>query len=289
MEKKSIWLLLSFIFITPSLYSQSDSSLSKYENIPQAQTSFTVYKIRPHIFLIKESACFEDVNCYLFIGKEKCLLFDSGLGTENIKEVIAGLTNLPVIVLNSHTHYDHINGNYLFDSIAGLNIDYSKLNAKGMTHEEFISFYKLAYLPSVSTVSCIPPDYLIHPFSVTKFVNDKDKIQLGGLTLEVLKTPGHTPDGICLLDRKDSFLFSGDILYKGTLFLHLPESNFTDFANSITALNKMVPLFKSIMPAHGTIDIESSRIRDIKNGKAAFTDLNGVHLFNFTFFKFLVK
>jgi glyoxylase-like metal-dependent hydrolase (beta-lactamase superfamily II) len=297
MKKKLVWLLLYFIITTFTLFAQEpDSSLTKYPIIPQPQSNFTVYKIRPHIFLIRESACFEEVNCYLFVGKDRCLLFDSGLGIGNIKEVIAGITNLPVIVLNSHTHYDHINGNHLFDSIAGLNNDYSKLNAKGLLHDAFISFYKLAYLPSVSTVSCIPADYSIHPFSITRLVNDRDKIDLGGISLEVLNTPGHTPDGICLLDQKDSLLFSGDILYKGTLFLHLPESNFTDFTNSITRLNALKPSIKSIMPAHGPVDLEASAIPrlaenvgEIKNGKAGFTDVNGVHLYNFTFFKFLIK
>ncbi|MBS1575879.1 MAG: MBL fold metallo-hydrolase, partial [Bacteroidetes bacterium] len=133
-------LLLTFTLITSTLFAQkSDSSLAKYAIIPQPQTNFTVYKIRPHIFLIRESACFEEVNCYLFVGKEKSLLFDSGLGIGNIKEVVSGITNLPVLVLNSHTHYDHINGNHLFDSIAGLNNDYSKINAKGLSHDAFIS------------------------------------------------------------------------------------------------------------------------------------------------------
>lgn len=296
-DKMPWFLLLSFIFNLSTLFAQeSDSSLNKYPIIPQPQPNFTVYKIRPHIFLIRESACFEEVNCYLIVGKEKCLLFDSGLGIGNIKDVVAGITNLPVLVLNSHTHYDHINGNHLFDSIAGLNNDYSKINAKGLSHDAFISFYKLAYLPSVSTISCIPADYSIHPFSVTRFVKDNDKIELGGITLEVLNTPGHTPDGICLLDRKDSLLFSGDILYKGTLFLHLPESDFTDFTNSITRLNTITASIKNIMPAHGPVDLEASSVprlaekaMEIKNGKAAFTDVNGVRLYNFTFFKFLIK
>ncbi len=296
MRPLSLFLLLFIFNIQTSFCQQPDSSLGKAELIPQRQKNFTVYKIRPQIYLIRESACFEEVNCYLFVGKEKCLLFDSGLGIGNIKEVIDSLTHLPMIVINSHTHYDHINGNYLFGAVAGLNNDYSKKNATGLTHEALLAFYKQAYLPSGDVVSCIPADYFIRPFVINKFIADKDKIKLGGITLEIITTPGHTPDGICLILRKDSLLFSGDLVYKGTLFLHLPESNFDNFSNAIVKLNAVIPSVKNIMPAHGDINLEVScvsklaeNIREIKDGKASFTERNGIRLFNFTFFKILLK
>lgn len=76
-----------------------------------------------------------------------------------------------------------------------------------MSYEALFSFYKQAYTFSNSLLPCISSDYYIHPFWVNRFVNDKEKIELGGLTLEIIRTPGHTPDGICLFDKADSLLF----------------------------------------------------------------------------------
>jgi glyoxylase-like metal-dependent hydrolase (beta-lactamase superfamily II) len=295
-QKTCLFLLIVTINLHISFCQQPDPSWDKFEIIPQWQENFSVYKIRFNIFLIRERACFEDINCYLFVGKDKALLFDTGLGLGNIKELITGFIKLPIIVLNSHTHYDHISGNYLFDSIVGLSTDYSKANTKGMSHETLLSFYKQAYIFSNSLLSCISPDYFIHPFLVNGFVNDGEKIELGELTLEIIKTPGHSPDGICLFDKADSLLFSGDIINKGTLFLHLPESDFNDFSNSIEKLRTIDHFIKYIMPAHGSVELESSyisglveNIQEIKSGKKSFTVTNGVRFYNFPFFNILVK
>jgi hypothetical protein len=68
-----------------SFCQQPDTSWEKFKIIAQWQDNFTVYRIRSNIFLIRERACFEDINCYLFVGKNKVLLFDTGLGLGNIK------------------------------------------------------------------------------------------------------------------------------------------------------------------------------------------------------------
>jgi glyoxylase-like metal-dependent hydrolase (beta-lactamase superfamily II) len=295
-KKIYIFLLIFTISFHISFCQQTDSSWNKFEIIPQGQDNFTVYKIRSNIFLIRERACFEDINCYLFIGEDKVLLFDTGLGLGNIKELILNLTELPIVVLNSHSHYDHIGGNYLFDSIVGVNTDFSNINDEGMTHEALLSFYKNAYSWSNNYVSCMPPNYFIHPFIKDKFVNDKDKIELGELTLEIIRTPGHTPDGLCLFDKRDSILFSGDLIYKGALFLHLPESDFTEFTNSIEKLSTIAHTIKYVMPAHGSVELEAScisildeNIHEIIDRKISFTETNGVRFYNFSYFKFLIK
>jgi glyoxylase-like metal-dependent hydrolase (beta-lactamase superfamily II) len=294
---KILYFLLPFTLnLQISFCQQADTSWNKFEIVARWQDNFTVYKIHSNIFLIRERACFEDINCYLFVGKNKVLLFDTGLGLGNIKEVITGITKLPIVVLNSHTHYDHIGGNYLFDSIVGLSTSYSKANSKGMSNDALLSFYKQAYTFSNSLLPCISTDYFIHPFLVNRFVNDREKIELGELTLEILKTPGHSPDGICLFDKVDSLLFSGDIINKGTLFLHLPESDFNDFSNSVEKLSAMVPHIKYVMPAHGSVELEAScilmlkeNIQEIKDGKKSIVITNGIRFYDFPFFRFLIK
>lgn len=78
---------------------------------------FEVYKVAPVTFAIYEPHQSEETISYLILGREKALLFDTGMGISDIRKVVEELTKLPVIVLNSHTHNDHVGGNWQFDTI----------------------------------------------------------------------------------------------------------------------------------------------------------------------------
>src|ERR1700674_2872144 len=86
---------------------------SKLERVPTVDSWFEVYKIRPGVFAIYEPHQLEEVISYLIVGGDRALLFDTGMGVSNIQAVVAGLTKLPVSVLNSHTHNDHVSDNWL--------------------------------------------------------------------------------------------------------------------------------------------------------------------------------
>jgi len=59
------------------------------------------------------------------------VLFDTGMGINDVRKVTAKLTKLPIIVLNSHTHNDHVGGNWQFDTIYGMDTDFTRANARG--------------------------------------------------------------------------------------------------------------------------------------------------------------
>ena len=63
-----------------------------------------------------------------------------------------------------------------------------------------------------------PEDYTLAPADATRLVDEGDTIALGSRVIEVLHTPGHSPGGICLLDREAGILFSGDTIYDSRLF-----------------------------------------------------------------------
>jgi hypothetical protein len=75
---------------------------------------FQVYDVAPGVFAISEPRQYEGVTSFLVVGSERALLFDTGLGVARIGEVVRGLTDRPVTVLNSHTHFDHVGGNSEF-------------------------------------------------------------------------------------------------------------------------------------------------------------------------------
>ena len=79
---------------------------------------FTVERIDAQTFAISEYRHWEETHCYLLCGQDKSALIDTGLGVSNIQCVVDRLTTLPVTVLTTHVHWDHIGGHGLFDRIA---------------------------------------------------------------------------------------------------------------------------------------------------------------------------
>ena len=212
---------------------------------------FEVYRIRPGVFAIYEPHQFEEVISYLIVGNRKALLFDTGIGVGKIRDVVSHLTTLPVRVLNSHTHYDHVGGNADFSEILGVDSDYSRKNASGAVNNygaaDALTTDRLCgSLPAGVTRA----NYRIRAWKMTRTVRDGEVLDLGGRNLEVLLTPGHTPDSLMLFDRQNKLLFTGDMFYPGPIYLYVPETNLADYIKSIERVSQFVPTLDLLLPSH---------------------------------------
>lgn len=76
---------------------------------------FVTRRLDDSTYLISEPP---HVNSYLLLGSTQAVLFDTGMGISNIKRIVDGLTDLDLLVVNSHYHFDHSGGNSLFSQIA---------------------------------------------------------------------------------------------------------------------------------------------------------------------------
>src|SRR5271169_3380717 len=157
---------------------------SKLERVPTADPWFEVYKIRPGVFAIYEPHQLEEVISYLIIGNEKAgdekasgakaLLFDTGMGISNIQAVVAGLTKLPVSVVNSHTHNDHVGDNWRFSDVYGMDTDFTRANARGSKEDA------QAELAPDEICGALPAGfdakaYATKPFHISHWLHDGDK------------------------------------------------------------------------------------------------------------------
>ena len=239
------------------------------ERVATPDPWFEVYKVAPHTFAIYEPHQAEEVISYLILGKEKALLFDTGMGISDIRKLVSGLTALPIIVLNSHTHNDHVGGNWQFDSIYSMDTDFSRQNAKGSTadaQDELASGQICGELPKDFDAKT----YRTKPWKISKYVHDGNKIELGNRTLEIISTPGHTPDAICLRDPANGLLFTGDTYYPATIWLYRPETDLDAYAKSIARLAALAPQVKTVIGAHN-IPVAPPSV--LTNLPAAFADL----------------
>jgi glyoxylase-like metal-dependent hydrolase (beta-lactamase superfamily II) len=229
------------------------------ERVPSADPWFEVYKVAPGVFAIYEPHQFEEVISFLILGDKRAVLFDTGLGIGDIKRVVTSLTPLPITVMNSHTHNDHVGDNWEFDEIYGMDTDFTRTNAKGSAADA------QAELAPGSVCGQLPADfdaksYATRPFHITHLIHDGDTVDLGGRVLEIISTPGHTPDEICLLDRKNGLLFTGDNFYPGPIWLYRPETDLDAYVQSITRIAALAPKIHLLLPSHNAPITDPSQL-----------------------------
>jgi len=224
----------------------------EYKNLERVTVSdkwFEVYRIRPGVFAIYEPHQSEEVISYLIMGRKKAILFDSGMGISNIKKLTADLTSLPVSVVNSHTHNDHIGDNWRFTDVYGMDTDFTRESARGSTRDA------QAELAPAELCGELPrgfdaKTYSTKPFHITHVLHDGDKLDLDGRALQVIATPGHTPDSLMLLDEANGLLFTGDMYYAGPIYLYRPETDLDAYVASMKKVAALAPRLQLLLPAH---------------------------------------
>jgi glyoxylase-like metal-dependent hydrolase (beta-lactamase superfamily II) len=92
--------------------------------------------------------------------------------------------------------------------------------------------------------------YSTKPWKISMVVHDGFKINLGGRTVEIIATPGHTPDAICLIDRANGFLFTGDTYYPAPIWLYRPETDLDAYVASVKRIAALEPQLKLVLGAH---------------------------------------
>jgi len=224
----------------------------EYKNLERVKVSdpwFEVYKPASGVFAIYEPHQAEETIGYLIVGEKRALLFDTGMGISDVKKVIAELTKLPIIVLNSHTHDDHVGGNWEFDTVQGMDTDFTRKNAQGSGEDaqaEITPDQICGALPKGFDAK----EYSTKPWKIAAYMHEGDKFDLGGRTIEVIATPGHTPDAISLIDRANGLLFTGDTYYPAPIWLYRPETDLDAYARSIRKLAALAPQVKLVLGAH---------------------------------------
>jgi len=265
-----------------------------FPKVLESQGWFEVYEIRPGLFAIYEPGQFEEVISYLVTGTEKALLFDTGLGIGDMRSVVAELTELEPIVVNSHTHYDHVGGNHQFEAVYGTATEYTIANAKGRRHEDVTEFVGEGWIWKKTPEGFDRDRYESRPFTIAKTIVDGEVIDLGGRKLEVLLTPGHAPDALCLLDGENRLLLTGDTFYPATLYAHLPGSDFALYRQTASRLAQLRDDVDFVLPAHNEPLVASEllvRMRDafeaIAASEAEFVLTDGNREYSFDGFSIL--
>ena len=236
---------------------------AELERVEVADDWFEVYRVAPAVYAIYEPFQFQEVISYLILGEEGALLFDTGLGIGSIRAVVAQLTELPVTVLNSHTHMDHVGGNAEFERVLAMDTEFTRAHALGRSNADVRGEVHESALCRPLPAGVTEDTYHTPAFDISAFVADGDTINLGGRTLEIIAVPGHAPDAIALLDREAGFLWTGDTFYEGPIWLFAPETDLAAYRNSVARLAELVPELTRLFTAHNTPVAAPSRLLEL--------------------------
>jgi len=157
------------------------------EQVPLEDPWFEVYKVAPATFAIYEPHQAEETIAYLIVGTKQALLFDTGMGIGNIHAIVARLTSRPIVVLNSHTHDDHVGGNWQFPFVFGMDTAFTRASAKGSREDAQAEIAKDQICGALPK-NFDPAKYATKPWKISLFVHDGFKVNLGGLS-PLLVTP----------------------------------------------------------------------------------------------------
>lgn len=271
-----------------------------YTSLDKVKTSqewFEVYRLTSDTYAIYEPFQFEEAISYLAVGTQKAVVIDTGTGIGNLKQVVKELTELPVSVVNTHTHWDHIGNNHQFEKTACFNNDdcIRKLR-QGVDNERLAG--------SVTGDSIWRPlpqgfdaaKWNIPPVEPTTLLEDGDRIDLGERTLEIIHTPGHSPGSICLLDRKNRILFTGDTFFPGPLYAYPEDVNIEDYMNSLERLRGLIDEYDFLCSGHNDPWVKSEVIarvvdafQEIMAGKGEYKEDEGIRRYYFDGFDILIR
>jgi glyoxylase-like metal-dependent hydrolase (beta-lactamase superfamily II) len=222
---------------------------------------FRIDKIDEKTYALKDPTA----HAFLLIGGERALLLDSCVGLGNIRKVAEKLTDKPIDVVNTHGHIDHIGGNGRFDRIYFPEND-AEIFALH-TDENYITQLFTEQLNAVLNAALsLPPLNRVKKFrrgGEYVYIKDGHIFDLGGRTVEVIETPGHTKGSVCLLDREARRLFSGDTVCDTGILLNLDGClSPAEFCRGVKKLKKREGEFDAVYPFHRTYPVPKSYIDD---------------------------
>ena len=219
--------------------------MTRLENI------YRVRELEVGIFRIANSG----VHMDLIVGSHHALLFDTGYGYGDLKQIVRELTDKPLFVVNSHGHVDHACGNEAFGGAYIHPLDMAlcrEHNSPAMRRAEL-------------DVAQVPMDFdldthLKMGMGMLEPIGEGQCFDLGGITLRVIHLPGHTAGSIGLWCPERRLLYVGDAI-NNFVWLFLPEAQ--GLSTYIKTLHKAAQLpFTHMIQSHEPEPVPKRKLWD---------------------------
>lgn len=197
------------------------------------KTDFDTWAIRAH-----------NVTCYLIEGNKKAMLIDTAYGEKNMRAVVESITNLPLIVVNTHAHFDHVGGNGFWPQVW--------MASEGIEEVKTSKFKrKLPFF-----------DYEILS------LEDGQEFDLGDRIVKAIAIGAHHETSFAFYDEKYKTLFTGDEIEAGQVLLNVTGKKQPSIKiiqrhmDNMLKLKRLYPNIARLMPAHNGSPLNPDYIDD---------------------------
>lgn len=213
----------------------------------------------------------DQIGSYLYLleGREKCLLFDTGLGILPVRPVIERICSKPVVVINSHSHGDHVGCNYEFDNIYIHYADYESLVGEPYVPDSRTMALEVAEtalgrkLTEMEKQGFMNEEERQKKQTVNK-LQGKEIFELGNRQVEVIPCPGHTKGSIMLLDKSHRLLFTADSCCStyGVLLMYPGATSVEEYYDALQKIWKRREDYDRLYPGHHIYPLEMKYLED---------------------------
>ncbi len=196
---------------------------------------FTVGPVQENSFIVREK------------GSDRALLIDPGDEAERLIEAIGALGVNVEAILITHTHFDHIGAVAPLAQATGAPVYCPELETQVLSNI-------MDYVPW-------PGFGPFESYDAEHTVKGGETLELAGLTIDVIFTPGHSPGHVSYAMREQGAVFSGDVLFQGSVGrVDLPGGDWPTLLGSIETLLGSLPPETTVYPGHmGLTTLERER------------------------------
>lgn len=203
---------------------------------------------------------------YLLIGSKKALLIDTGCGCGNLLETVRSLADRELIVVNSHGHLDHVGANYYFPKVwimredEALMYQSSSREIKDTDIRRYLTGMDADFdKKELERIIAAPQ------VKETAYLKDGMVFELGGRTIEVIQTPGHTAGSCCFLDKTRRQLYTADTICDISILLFFSESKSVEsYYRSIQRLESRQEEYDLMFPGHHKVPLDKGYLEEYR-------------------------
>jgi glyoxylase-like metal-dependent hydrolase (beta-lactamase superfamily II) len=178
-------------------------------------------------------------NCYLVRreGSERAVIIDPGDEPDRLLAAVRELGVELEAILLTHTHFDHVG------AVAPV--------ARATGAPVWCPELEVGVLADIMAFVPWPGFGPFESYDADHTVRGGETLELAGLSFEVLFTPGHSPGHVTYALRDENALFSGDVLFEGSVGrVDLPGGDWPTLLASITSLVDGFPPETAVYPGH---------------------------------------
>lgn len=178
------------------------------------------------------------VNCYIISKDDKAVIIDPGGDAPEIVKFLETNNLVPVAIVNTHGHFDHIGG---VDELV------KKYDIPFYIHkdDEFLVGHGAQTAMMFGTPAITNP-------TVTNYLSDEEELELSGINIKVMHTPGHSPGGVALYIKEIASVITGDTVFLESIGRSdFPYASHDQLLNSIKTKLITLPDETKVYPGHG--------------------------------------